>query len=251
MLFLIRHGESEANKGRPTCHPKCGGLTSQGYRQASCIAEYLKYYPLDLIVTSPYKRARQTAKPTSLVFHNTLKRVIVEEEWAVQEFTYLSPERLACSTTEDRKPEVERYWKEVSPGYIDGSGAESFETFVKRVRAFLDCLKSAEEKYETIVVFSHEQYINAVLWLLDCNPVEISPETMRQFRMYLDVNHIPNGAIVQLKFCYHENGWRHELITEHLKRLVLESEPTQVDSDGDVTSCLCPEAKEPMLARSR
>lgn len=238
MFFLIRHGVSEANEGRPTCHPECGKLTLQGYRQAVCIAEYLKYYPLDLIVTSPYERARQTAKPTSLIFHSNLERVIAEAEWMVQEFTYISPERLGYSTTEDRKSEVERYWKEGNPGYIDGSEAESFQAFIKRVHTFLDYLQIAEEKHETIAVFSHEQFINAVLWLMDCKPVEISSEAMRQFRTYLDVNRIPNGAIVQLDFNYLEYGWRRELITEHLKRPVLE-EPIPVNPHGDVLNCRC------------
>jgi len=214
MFFLIRHGESEANAGLPTYHPKCGELTPRGYEQAKGIAEYLKFYPLDLFVTSSYLRAKQTAVPTTFVFYNTPERAIAEEEWQVQEFTYLSSRRWTYSTSEDRRPEVDRYWKNANPDYVDGPGSESFREFIDRVHAFLERLKNVEEEYETIAVFSHEQFINAVLWLIDYEPVGISSETMRDFRTYLDRNHIQNGAIVQLKFSHRENRWRYERIPE-------------------------------------
>jgi probable phosphoglycerate mutase len=214
--FLIRHGESETNVGLPTCLPKCGGLTSQGYEQAECIADYLRFYPLDLITTSPYMRTKLTAEPTTLIFHNTLERAITEDEWPVQEFTYLSSTRWTYSTIEDRRPEVARYWEKCDPDFVDGPGSESFREFIDRVHAFLERLKNVEEEYETLAVFSHEQFINAVLWLIDYSPVEISSKTMRDFRTYLDDNPIPNGAIVQIRFSNYESRWHYERITEHL-----------------------------------
>lgn len=216
MIFLIRHGESEANAGLPTCRPAFGGLTERGRKQAQNIADFLRYYPLNLIITSPYIRAKQTAEPTSFVFHNTPECVIAEKDLPVQEFTYLEPERWACSTSVERRPEVERYWQKADPEDTDGPGAESFKAFIDRVRAFLEQLKDVERDYENIAVFSHEQFINAVLWLKDRDSDEISSQSMRDFRAYLDSELIPNGAIVRLKFSYHDDCWHHKLITEHL-----------------------------------
>jgi 2,3-bisphosphoglycerate-dependent phosphoglycerate mutase len=229
--FLIRHGESESNAGLPTIQPKYVRLTSLGCEQAKRTADCLKYYPLELIVTSPYLRTKQTAEPTAFVFYDTPERAITEDEWQVQEFTYLSSMRWTYSTTEDRRPEVDRYWKDADPDYVDGPGSESFREFIDRVRAFLEQLKNVEEEYETIAVFSHEQFINAVLWLIDYDPVEISSKTMRDFRTYLDGSSIQNGAIVQIRFSHHENRWRSEWITQRpsLKRAVPGPEPARVE----------------------
>ncbi|HJT55273.1 MAG TPA: histidine phosphatase family protein [Ktedonobacteraceae bacterium] len=217
MIFLIRHGESEANAGLPTSCPESGGLTERGREQAQNVAVFLSYYPLELIITSPYRRAIQTAEPTSFVFHNTPERLITEEVQPVQEFTYLEPERWTCSTPAQRRPEVERYWQKADPEDADGLGAESFKDFIERVRKFLKRLEDVQEKYENVAIFSHEQFINAALWLIDRKPAGISSTTMREFRTYLDNNHIPNGAIVQLQFSPWDNCWKHEVVTAHLK----------------------------------
>ncbi len=183
-------------------------------------------FPHILLLHHLILRTKQTAERSSSVFRNALNRSVPEEEWPVEEFTYLTPIRWPYSTTQDRRPEVERYWRNADPEYVDGPGAESFENFIERVRSFLDRLKNAEEAEEAVVVFSHEQFIDAVRWLIDCKPTEISSRTMRGFRRYLDSHDIPNGGMVWLRFHPRENRWRYELITSHLK--CLESIPSSV-----------------------
>src|SRR5690348_14946487 len=105
-VFLIRHGESEANAGLATTHPKDVKLTSRGHEQARQIATFLgEYTSLNLIVTSSYLRTKQTAEPTK-------KKFLFEtaEEWEVQEFTYLAPRYLGHSTINERRPLVDAYW---------------------------------------------------------------------------------------------------------------------------------------------
>lgn len=61
-LLLIRHGESEANVGRSS-DPDCS-LTELGREQARCLARRLARYELAgfAALTSPYRRAVQTAQ---------------------------------------------------------------------------------------------------------------------------------------------------------------------------------------------
>ena len=63
-LYLIRHGESEANKKRVHNTPAVK-LTKEGLDQARAIAKRLKNFDIDFIYSSPLIRARQTAEAIS------------------------------------------------------------------------------------------------------------------------------------------------------------------------------------------
>ena len=113
-VFLVRHGESQANAGIATPDPVKVELTPLGEKQADKeFAAFLKENtPLNLIVTSPYFRTKQTAEPTKALFPHT-----DIEEWEVQEFTYLSSMHRKRSTTQERKPLVDFYWTMCEPSF--------------------------------------------------------------------------------------------------------------------------------------
>ncbi len=207
-ILLIRHGESESNVGLPTSCPENVALTDLGIGQAECIAHYLAYeVSPNLIVTSSYERTKQTAAPMKLHFPS-----VPEEQWPVHEFTYLSDEEfLAPSTVEDRKPLVNAYWELCDPAVVDGPGSESFEQFIERVRGVMERFEDADRN-ETIAIFSHEQFICAVFWLLKRKPAHISSDEMRDFRDFLNDNSIPNAAFLRLQRRDRQHQWQPELI---------------------------------------
>ena len=214
-VFLIRHGESQSNAGQPTTCPHNVALTPLGHQQAQRIANFLSFYSsLGLIVTSPYLRTKQTAKPTlSLpLFHS-----VPTEEWQVQEFTYLSSMHHEQSTTEERRPRVDAYWEQHQPSFVDGPGSESFVQFIDRVRAFMSHLQDIT--CDTLAVFSHEQFISAVLWLIDQGSFDtsnMSANAMCGYRNFLKQYPLLNGTIVQVKVRHNDTAWSYERITEHL-----------------------------------
>ena len=61
-LFLIRHGESKGNKEQRFRGRADFELTENGIKQAHRIAEYIKTEKIEMIYTSPLKRAVQTAE---------------------------------------------------------------------------------------------------------------------------------------------------------------------------------------------
>src|SRR2546421_386547 len=130
-VFLIRHGESQSNAGLATTGPRHVMLTPRGREQARDIANFLRLYPsIDIIVTSPYLRTKKTAELTTSM---PLFRSVAQEEWDVQEFTYLSSMHQELSTAEERRPLVDAYWEQCQPSFVDGSGSESFAQFIDRV----------------------------------------------------------------------------------------------------------------------
>lgn len=215
-ILLIRHGASQSNAGLPTSSPEIVTLIDEGRKQAEDIARFLKEYQFhpELIVTSSYLRTKQTAALTRKAFP-----YVPEEEWPVQEFTYLSMWHEWNSTIEDRRPLVDYYWEKADPVFVDDQKpgypeAESFKQFIKRVRKVKEQLEQTE--LDTIAVFTHEQFITAFRWLSEPESQRITSETMRKFRTFLKANHVPNGAIVQAKYNREYDEWCYEMIEPHL-----------------------------------
>ena len=60
-LIVVRHGETAYNaEGRYTGRTDIG-LNEEGCMQAKILAEKLKTVPIDIIISSTLKRARETA----------------------------------------------------------------------------------------------------------------------------------------------------------------------------------------------
>jgi broad specificity phosphatase PhoE len=193
--WFIRHGESEANAGLPTTSPASVRLTSRGRKQGEYIARAFTKQP-DRIITSPYIRTKQTAIPTIERFPRSLQC-----EWQVQEFTYLSPSDYQNTTIEQRRPLAHAYWQRLDPCYEDGEGAESFSQFIYRVQKTLKKLTTLEDDF--IAIFSHEQFIRAILWTLYMGEEWIAEfselsEGMECFYRFLKSFSMRNGSIVQL-----------------------------------------------------
>ena len=183
---LVRHGESAANAGAATLDHASIPLTEKGIEQAKRVAQSVGRAP-ELIVVSPFSRARATADATISVFPEALI-----ETWPIEEFTYLDPTRCVNTTVAQRKAWVDQYWANANPSYIDGEGAESFLKFVGRARSFLDRLTTLPAK--DILVFSHGQFLNAVAWLIERKPLQVDAQAMIEWRRYEIDNHVRNGC---------------------------------------------------------
>ena len=196
MIWLVRHGESEANAGGVTSDFAAINLTARGQRQAISVADACAARP-DWIGVSEYLRARQTAEP--LIRRNLETPVCT---LAVHEFTYLAPSRCVGTDSKARQPLVDAYWARLLPEFSDGDGAESFATFWKRVQSFLD---RVELRTGFGVVFTHEQFIRGLM-LRVMYPFEDDLQlTMRRFCAMRSGFAIPNGAIVRIH--WNDDRW--------------------------------------------
>ncbi|MCU1268128.1 MAG: Phosphoglycerate mutase [Acidobacteria bacterium] len=189
-VWLIRHAESTANTGAATYSPEVIPLTEKGQAQARAMAKQINRRP-DLIVVSPFLRSKQTAAPLINRYPD-----VPTEEWQVQEFTYLSPDRCHNTTLTERKPLVAAYWSRNDPNYCDGPGAESFAALISRAQAAVAQIKKPEDKFAVII--SHGQFIRAVIWLLLHELEEMKIETMAAFHCFLEAVSVPNAAIFKI-----------------------------------------------------
>lgn len=207
IVWLIRHGESEANVGVAVAQStELSRLTDRGHRQSQAIATTV---PVPhLVVTSPYLRSKQTAQPTLQRFPHC-----PQTEWAVQEFDYVA----FSAKASDRAAMLQlckAYWQRRDPFYRDGDQAESFASLMQRVTTMLQQLRNLEG--ETVLIFSHSGFIRAVLWASLMQVTEITPRAMDKFCNFIQAIRIPNGAIVKLQLTQ-QGTFFSPILTTHLE----------------------------------
>ena len=189
-VWLVRHGQSESNAGLPSRDWREIPLTELGQRQSVYVAGVFADPP-QLIVTSPYRRARQTAQPTIDRYP-----AVACEEWPVQEFSYLRAIGRA-TTSREREPEVSAYWERADPRHAE-PGAESFAGLLARVTSFLDRLAGRDDG--PVAVFTHGIFMRAVAWHLLAGVAIPGPGDMRRFRSFTSLYPVPNCGVLELRY---------------------------------------------------
>lgn len=217
-VWFIRHGESVANAGGRTTEAATYPLSALGFRQAQQLAEALTVVP-DLIVVSPYLRARQTAEATMARFPG-----VCVEEWPVQEVQYLEPALCVGTTQDERAAMAHAYWERCDPHYT-APNAESFAHFIRRASDAIERLAARTER--RTFVFCHGHFMNAVAWLMEMRPAELDAAAMRGYYDFIHRFKVNNCAVLPLYF--HADGGRslgelhvpHGVESEHALRVGL------------------------------
>jgi probable phosphoglycerate mutase len=143
-LILIRHGESVGNRDRLyASNPHETPLTELGYRQAEeAGGRIAQLFSPELVVSSPYLRARETARVIAAILRVPLEiepNLYEREVGALQGKPYDS-----ILTTPGYDPRRARVWRP--------EGGESFEDVEARVGPILDRLAKAHLPRDVVVV---------------------------------------------------------------------------------------------------
>ncbi|MFB4318838.1 histidine phosphatase family protein [Actinomadura sp. 21ATH] len=189
--WLIRHGQSESNAGLPTDGPGAAPLTARGRAEAERVAAAFAGPP-GLIVSSPFVRARETARPTRERFPD-----VPYEEWPVQEFTFLGALHGPGTTNVQRRPHAAAYWERSDPAYAAGGDGETFREVVARARDLLARLSRRPDGLTA--VFTHGLFMRALMWSLTTGVTEPDAAEMRAFARFQRVCTVPNGAVLELR----------------------------------------------------
>ena len=149
-VLLIRHAlplRTEAGEGSDP------DLAEAGHGQARRLPAGLARFPLSRLVSSPQRRALQTADPVAAA---TGLAVDVDERLAEYDrglSHYIPLEQVRAERPQD--------WARMAAGQLPGS--VDAEAFRERVWAGLREVVATAEHRETIAVFSHGGVINVVL----------------------------------------------------------------------------------------
>lgn len=208
-VWFIRHGESISNANLVTKHPVQSPLTQKGEQEAALVPSAFKGRKPDLIVTSSYVRAQQTAVPTLNHF-----APIPQETWPVHEFTYLAPHRYDGTRMADRWPLAETYWKRKDPYFKDDDLGESFAECLERIDTVATQLKNHDAPL--IAIFSHGLFIRLLIMRLFTGSADISPDAMRRARHLIRAIAFPNCGICVTHFSESGDFSFSNIRTDHL-----------------------------------
>lgn len=149
-LLLIRHAlplRSEPGQGSDP------DLSEDGIEQAKRLPDALARFPVSRLVSSPQRRAIQTAQPVA--DHLGLDIAIDERlaEYDRDLGHYTPVEQIS-------KEDLERLASGQLPGGVDS------DAFIARVRAGIENIVATAGREDTVAVFSHGGVINAVVHTL-------------------------------------------------------------------------------------
>lgn len=178
-FYIFRHGQSTYNvAGRTQGQTNDSVLTEQGKEQAVLVGEKLQNKKIDIIVTSPLKRAMQTAE-----LANQALNVPVETDEHFIEVNVGVVEGLHYTEIRDKFPDI--FEKMHIPGtefenvcYPEG---ETRKQVRERVFAGLE-MWAQKPNYKTVAVSSHGIMLSQTLTALGLDAVEVK-----------------NGAVLHIK----------------------------------------------------
>jgi probable phosphoglycerate mutase len=171
---LVRHGSSPLSPQNRFSGRGDVPLSADGRAQAARVAERLaERGGIDLVVTSPLRRAVRTAEAVAAAVGTP---VVVDE--GLIETDFGAWEGLTFAEVQKEWPDELNAW--LASTDVAPPGGESFASVATRVAATLDRLR-AQHLGKTIAVVSHVTPIKTLLrFALDAPPSTL-------FRLYLDV----------------------------------------------------------------
>lgn len=209
-LYLIRHGESEANRHRLFAGHSNFNLTDTGRLQAVCAADWFAGTHIDRIVASDLMRAYNTAVPLS-----EKRKIPVEPCADFREISAGAWEGISFTEIEEKYPADFSVWR-TDIGHARCTDGESVRHLGERVLAAITKI-AQESDGQTVVIATHATPIRTLLSLWQTGDVLAMK----------DIPWVPNASITAVRY---ENGvFTPEMIgaTDHLEGLLTKL-PTNV-----------------------
>ena len=149
-VLLIRHAlplRSEHGEGSDP------DLSDEGVAQVKRLPEALSRFPISRVVSSPQRRAIQTAEPVAAA-----RELPVEIDDRFAEYDRDLPLYIPIEQIRNENPQE---WARMAQGHLPSAVDE--DAFRARVRTAVEDLVAAADPEDTVAVFSHGGVINVLL----------------------------------------------------------------------------------------
>ena len=156
-IYFVRHGESVSNALGLRQGPN-GGLTAKGIKQAKAVAKKFSKIPVDLIVSSPYDRAKLTAQ----IISKAIGKKIVYSPLFIER---RNPAHLFGKPIED--PESLKITELIYKNYHNKdwrhSNEENFNDLRKRGQQAIRFIEKFAPKKKNILAVTHGLFMRMIL----------------------------------------------------------------------------------------
>jgi broad specificity phosphatase PhoE len=180
-LWIVRHGQSAGNVARDAAealqHLQIAvstrdvdtPLSELGIRQSRALAEWFARMPAgqrpNVLLFSPYRRARSTAQATlACIDQDNMLAVVADERLREKEFGIL--DRLTPRGIAHKYPELSEQRQHVGKFYFRPPGGESWCDVILRLRSLLDTI-TREYRTERVLIVAHQVIVNCLRYLLE------------------------------------------------------------------------------------
>lgn len=180
-IWLVRHGESAGNVARDAAHAaRCEDieidardvdvpLSDLGRGQAAALAEWFASMDAgtrpEVILSSPYLRARHTADAVCEAIRNgSIPEIVADERLREREFGIV--DRLTRFGIEQRHPELAAARRLMGKFYFRPPGGESWCDVILRLRGLLDSV-SLHYSGRRVLIVSHQVVVLCFRYLIE------------------------------------------------------------------------------------
>lgn len=181
-LWIVRHGQSAGNVARDQAH--AAGLdmidialrdvdvplSDLGHQQAEALGRWFAAQPEDgkpeVVLSSPYVRARQTAKAICEAggVMETARRPVVDERLREREFGIF--DRLTTNGIRQKHPELAGHRDLLGKFYHRAPGGESWADVILRLRSALDTI-SLHHADRRVLIVCHQVVVLCLRYILE------------------------------------------------------------------------------------
>lgn len=164
-LILVRHGQTDANLKRVLQGQSDGPLNATGLQQAERLARHLKDFAIDRIISSPLRRAQETAAAVAR-YHG----LPVQTDPRLREWD--------CGALDGVPADVFRKKLQEHNGPLSLFRPEGGETLVEVQQRAAEVLSLLTAAYQgqTVLVCSHGDFMRALMSLLHQITIEQASE---------------------------------------------------------------------------
>lgn len=149
-LLLLRHALPVSGHANP-------GLSDEGRGQAERVAQWLALSRIDAVVTSPLRRARETAEPIEASLGLTAAVIDDLREWELDDPNHI------YDAVEDMAPDDPRLIAVAEGRYDDFVPELDTVAFQRRAVAAIDEVFASHLHSERVLVSTHGGFISAYL----------------------------------------------------------------------------------------